>query len=99
MEWHFKVVKILKYIFYFTYIIIFLNLISTDKGTIYLNILDNIIKAFIGTLIVYYYNPYAKLKANVPRIILFEAGILLILSSSLNTILKSLPIIKYFYQI
>lgn len=96
MEWHFKAVKILKYIFYCTYIIIFFNIINTSEGNVYLDILDDLIKALIGIIIVYYYNPYINIKKNIPRGILFEAGILLVLSSSLKTIVKTVPIIKYF---
>lgn len=96
MEWHFRAVEVLKIIFYFTYITIFFNLISSKEGDMYLDLLDDAIKALIGIIIVYYYNPYKKIKKNIPRSILFEAGILLILSSSLKTIAKSIPIVKQF---
>lgn len=96
MEWHFRAVEVLKIIFYFTYITIFFNLISSQEGDMYLDLLDDAIKALIGIIIVYYYNPYKKIKKNIPRGILFEAGILLILSSSLKTISKSIPIVKQF---
>ena len=83
------------------YIISYFGLWSVSPTHVY--ILNEIYKIFIALVLIYFFNPWSKEKLNdFHKKIAFSAGFLLILTSSISGIFKSIPIIRkipYFNKI
>jgi len=61
----------------------------------YLETADDIFKIFVGFLLIYLFNPWSsKPVSSHSKKIVFEAGIMLLLSSSIRVKLKKVPIVK-----
>ena len=61
----------------------------------YLDELNEIYKIFISLSLIYFFNPWSKEKFNkFHKKIAFNAGLLLILTSSIAGIIKSIPVIR-----
>ena len=66
-----------------------------DKSYKHLDTLNEVYKIFIGLALIYFFNPWSKKKVNdFNKKIAFSAGLLLILTSSISGIFKSIPIIR-----
>lgn len=84
-----------KTLFWILYIFVFFGVWSAAPE--YLSKVQSMLKIVIGVILIYLFNPYAKTKfTNFHRQVVFSSGILLLLSSSLASFLKNLPIIKKF---
>ena len=84
---------LLNFGFVLLYIISYFGLWS--KSPKYLDILNEVYKIFIALVLLYFFNPWSKEKLNdFHKKIACSAGFLLILTSSISGIFKSIPIIR-----
>jgi hypothetical protein len=84
-----------KTLFWILYIFVFFGVWA--EAPEYLSMVQSMLKIVIGVILVYLFNPFTKTKfTNFHRQVVFSSGILLLLSSSLASFLKNLPIIKKF---
>ena len=84
-----------KYIFILLYVVSLLGL--GDKFLIYLDVVNEIYKVFIAFILIYFFNPWTKTNfEEMHKKIAFQAGILLIFTSSVEGIIKNLPFIRKF---
>ena len=61
----------------------------------YLEKADDIFKIFVGLVLMYLCNPWHERPiGNHHKKIIFEAGIMLLLSSSIRTVLQKVPVVK-----
>ena len=61
----------------------------------YETLLDNVFRIIVGVALIYYFHPWRKIKfSDFHHSLVFEAGILLILSSSIKYILEQVPIVN-----
>ena len=82
---------ILNFIFLLLYIVSYFN----SNFHEYLDILNEVYKAFISFVLIYFFNPWSK--KNVHKFnkkIGFSAGLLLLLTTSISVIIKNIPFIS-----
>jgi len=80
-------------IFYILYIVTLLGIWKEMPD--YLEREDDIFKIFVGIILIYLFNPWFTKQINAHhKKIVFEAGIMLLLSSSIKGRLKKVPIVK-----
>ncbi len=80
-------------LFWILYIITILNIWSDAPR--YLEKADDIFKIFVGLVLMYLCNPWHERPiGNHHKKIIFEAGIMLLLSSSIRTVLQKVPVVK-----
>ncbi len=61
----------------------------------YLEKADDIFKIFVGLVLMYLCNPWHERAITIHhKKIIFEAGIMLLLSSSIRTVLQKVPVVK-----
>lgn len=61
----------------------------------YETLLDNIFRIIVGIALLYYFHPWRKIKfSDFHHSLVFEAGILLILSSSIKYMLEQIPFVS-----
>lgn len=79
--------------FWILYIVTILGLWNSAPH--YLEKADDIFKIFVGGALMYLCNPWHERKISVHhKKIIFEAGIMLLLSSSLKSLLQKVPVVK-----
>ena len=82
-----------KIIFWILYLTSILNIWSRSPE--YLDMFNEILTIFIGGILVYLFNPVYKNKMTpFHKVIAFDAGILILFTSSLKNILVNIPIIE-----
>ena len=97
MEIHEKTYKYGKYLFWIFYIIYILGVWS--KSPQYLNIINDLFMILVGCILVYLFNPIYDTKTTpFHKKIAFDAGVMILFSSSLTNILLRIPIIKNIVQ-
>jgi hypothetical protein len=85
-----------KIIFWILYLTSILNIWS--KSPEYLNMFNEILTIFIGGILVYLFNPVYKNKmTSFHKVIAFDAGILILFTSSFKNILLNIPLIEKKY--
>lgn len=87
MDYSEYIVKFLKYFMYFLYFAIYFNIWKNAPE--YLDDVQFFLKIIISVILIYYYNPI--LKKNITQFhkdVAFDAGIILLLSTSITKILK-----------
>ena len=79
--------------FWILYVVTILDL--WNNAPHYLEKADNIFKIFVGIVLMYICNPWDEkpITAHHKKII-FEAGIMLLLSSSVKSLLQRVPVVK-----
>jgi len=79
--------------FWILYIITILGLWSSAPH--YLETADDVFKIFVGLILMYLCNPWhEKNISGHHKKIIFEAGIMLLLSSSVKSLLQQVPVVK-----
>jgi len=82
-----------RFFFWTLYIVTLLGF--WEEMPTYLEKADDIFKFFVGLILIYLFNPwYTKAIHPHHKKIVFEAGIMLLLSSSIKERLKTVPIVK-----
>lgn len=82
-----------KIIFWILYLTSILNIWSRSPK--YLDMFNELLTIFIGGVLVYLFNPlYKNRMTPFHKVIAFDAGILILFTSSLKNILVNIPIIK-----
>tara|TARA_B100000035_G_C20924356_1_gene519971 strand:+ start:556 stop:897 length:342 start_codon:yes stop_codon:yes gene_type:complete len=82
---------LLNFIFVILYIISYFDA-SLHK---YLDILNEIYKLFLATVLLYFFNPWSKKNLNkFNKKIGFSAGLLLLLTTSISVLIKNIPFIR-----
>jgi len=80
-------------LFWILYAITILNI--WDEAPRYLEKADDIFKIFVGLVLMYLCNPWHERPITVHhKKIIFEAGIMLLLSSSIRSLLHKVPVVK-----
>ena len=80
-------------IFWITYIIAIFGVWTNAPK--YETLLDNIFRIIVGLTLIYYFHPWKKVKfSEFHHSLVFEAGILLILSSSIKYMLEQIPFVN-----
>lgn len=93
MKLYEQIYDIGRMIFLVLYIVTILGVWSNAPH--YLERMDDIFKIFVGCILIYLCSPWSeKIISSHHKEIIFEAGIMLILSSSLGTFLRNMPVIK-----
>tara|TARA_B100001093_G_scaffold473809_1_gene498025 strand:+ start:316 stop:609 length:294 start_codon:yes stop_codon:yes gene_type:complete len=93
MKLYEKVYDISRIVFWVLYVATILNL--WQKAPHYLEEADNIFKIFVGLVLIYVCNPwYEKPIYRHHKKLIFEAGIMLLLSSSIHSLLLKVPVVK-----
>jgi hypothetical protein len=93
MKLYEKVYDWMRLMFWVLYVVAFLGLLGNGMGLE--RIMDDIFKIFVGTLLIYIFNPWNKQPITQHhKKIVFEAGIMLLLSTSVKSILQKIPVIK-----
>jgi hypothetical protein len=84
----------MKYSLYFLYFISFIGIWS--QAPQYINYLDYFIRIIISFVLIFYFNPFYKLKfTQFHKDIAFDAGVILFLSISLTSFINY---ISFFYE-
>jgi len=79
--------------FWILYIVTILGL--WDSAPHYLEKVDDIFKIFVGLILIYLCNPWHERSiSGHHKKIIFEAGIMLLLSSSIKSFLQKIPVVK-----
>ena len=90
MNWIKNIYHILTYLFWGIYLISIFGVWSAAPK--YLEEIDSIFKILISLFIIYYFNPWVKTRfTDFHREVIFKAGMMLFLSSSLVQFLKQMP--------
>jgi len=93
MKLYEKAYDIGRMIFWILYAITILNL--WEKAPHYLEKADDLFKIFVGLVLMYLCNPWHERQITVHhKKIIFEAGIMLLLSSSVRSFLQKVPVVK-----
>lgn len=93
MKLYEKVYDIGRMVFWILYVATLLNL--WKKAPHYLEKADDIFKIFVGLVLMYLCNPWHKRTiTGHHKKIIFEAGIMLLLSSSARSLLQKVPVVK-----
>jgi hypothetical protein len=93
MKLYEKVYDISRIVFWILYVVTLLNV--WQNAPHYLEIADDIFKIFVGLVLMYLCNPwYEKPISGHHKKIIFEAGIMLLLSSSIRSLLQKVPVVK-----
>ena len=80
-------------VFWILYIVTILGL--WDSAPHYLEKADDIFKIFVGSVLIYLCNPWhERVITSHHKQIIFEAGIMLLLSSSIKSLLQKVPVVK-----
>lgn len=83
----------LNILFIFLYVLSFLD--YNDSAYYHLDLLNEVYKIFIGFVLFYFFNPWYKKKIdNIHKSIAFSAGFLLLITSSLSVLIKSIPFVR-----
>ena len=93
----YRVIKNLYYLLNVSFVLLYVLYYSSswDKSNEYLDKLNEIYGIFIGIVLIYYFNPYNKGKLNeFHKRIAFSAGILIILTTSISTLIKDIPFVR-----
>ena len=92
--------KYLEYVYTWTKYLLFtlyaLTIVGVwDNAPKYMGTVDDIFKIIVGFILLYFFNPWRKTKCTkFHRKVVFSAGIFLILSSSLKSMLEMIPILN-----
>ena len=83
--------QILDWLFHVSYVLFGLSLIGIyNKAPEYFNTLNIIIRLYISLFLILYFNPRSKHKfSDFDRKIVFRAGIFLLLTTTITTVVKS----------
>jgi len=93
MKLYEKVYDIGRIVFWILYGLTLLNL--WQKAPHYLEKADDIFKIFVGLVLMYLCNPWHERPiTGHHKKIIFEAGIMLLLSSSVRSLLQKVPVVK-----
>ena len=93
MKLYERIYDIGRAIFWILYIITILGLWHSAPH--YLEKADDIFKIFVGAVLMYLCNPWdEKGISGHHKKIIFEAGIMLLLSSSVKSLLQTVPVVK-----
>jgi hypothetical protein len=93
MKLYERMYDIIRFGFWILYIVTTLNL--WNGAPHYLEKADDIFKIFVGVVLIYLCNPWhERVIAEHHKKIIFEAGIMLLLSSSIKSFLQKVPVVK-----
>ena len=93
MKLYEKMYDIYRIIFWILYSITILGI--WNGAPHYLEKADDIFKIFVGLVLMYLCNPWHERSITIHhKKIIFEAGIMLLLSSSIRTLLQKVPVVK-----
>jgi len=80
-------------LFWILYVVTILGLWNSAPH--YLEKADDIFKIFVGVVLMYLCNPWhERMISGHHKKIIFEAGIMLLLSSSIKSLLQKVPVVK-----
>lgn len=97
MDWIKNIYKTLTFLFWGIYLISILGVWSAAPK--YLEEIDSIFKIVISIFLIYYFHPWTKIRFNdFHREVVFKAGLMLLLSSSLVNFLKRTPNIENLFS-
>ena len=97
MNWIKNIYHILTYLFWGIYLISIFGVWGAAPK--YLEEIDSIFKITISLFIIYYFHPWTKTRfTDFHREVIFKAGIMLFLSSSLVQFLKQMPNIENLFS-
>tara|TARA_B100001057_G_C22534558_1_gene827107 strand:+ start:180 stop:479 length:300 start_codon:yes stop_codon:yes gene_type:complete len=97
MEWIKNIYKALSLLFWGIYLISIFGVWKAAPS--YLGEIDSIFKILISLFIIYYFNPWSKTRfTDFHREVIFKAGVMLFLSSSLVQFLKQMPNIENLFS-
>jgi len=92
MKLYEKVYDWMRLMFWALYVVAFLGLLG-NRSTLE-RTMDDIFKIFVGTLLIYIFNPWNTQQITMHhKKIVFEAGIMLLLSTSVISVLQKIPVI------
>jgi len=82
-----------KLVLWFLYILVIFGI--WDKAPQYLNTVDEAFKLIIALILLYFFNPFVRTECTeFHRQVVFTSAIMLLFSSSLKSILQSVPYLK-----
>ena len=97
MEWIKNIYKTLTFLFWGIYLISIFGVWKAAPS--YLEEIDSVFKILISLFIIYYFNPFTKTRfTDFHREVIFKAGVMLFLSSSLVQFLKQMPNIENLFS-
>tara|TARA_B100001063_G_C16777896_1_gene567354 strand:- start:6446 stop:6745 length:300 start_codon:yes stop_codon:yes gene_type:complete len=97
MEWIKNIYKALTLLFWGIYLISIFGVWKAAPS--YLEEIDSVFKILISIFIIYYFNPWSKTRfTDFHREVIFKAGMMLFLSSSLVQFLKQMPNIENLFS-
>jgi len=85
----------MRILFWILYGVTILGLWNSAEALDYYEKADDIFKIFVGTVLIYLCNPWhERVITRHHKKIIFEAGIILLLSSSIKSLLQRVPVVK-----
>ena len=93
MKLYEKIYDWVRILFWILYVVTILGLWNSAPH--YLEKADDIFKIFVGAVLIYLCNPWHEIViSGYHKKIIFEAGIMLLLSSSVKSLLQKVPVVK-----